>query len=301
MLVKHRVFVSSPRDEWLSDDRKLVKHGIIRHIQTLGFEPQFFDLPGGGDLAISKAWNFASVQQVVRGCVGAVIIGLCRWIFTDAGREIFLASEYCHYEGSLAYALDLPTVVLAEKGIEGRGTFIPYGGHQIVRIPLEAGSTWLDSKELASVLKNWKQELDDHRDVFFGYCSTSSKTAQLLKAHLEKLGVTVLDWQSDFRPGRSILEEIEQSVRRCRSAIFLFTQDDKLAKGTATHEASPRDNVIFEAGYFISAKGKGNVLIVVETGTKIPADLGGDIYARLEDKSDIRPIKQTVLRFLQSL
>ena len=38
---------------------------------------------------------------------------------------------------------------------------------------------------------------------------------------------------------------------------------------------------LLEAGYFISAKGKERVLIVREPGAKMPADLGGDIYASL--------------------
>ena len=39
--------------------------------------------------------------------------------------------------------------------------------------------------------------------------------------------------------------------------------------------AVPRDNVIFEAGYFIGLKGKRNVLIIRESGSKMPVDLGG--------------------------
>ncbi|WP_447603718.1 TIR domain-containing protein [Nitrospira sp. Nam80] len=35
--------------------------------------------------------------------------------------------------------------------------------------------------------------------------------------------------------------------------------------------------VVFEAGYFASAKGKKRVLIIRQSGTKMPADLGGDI------------------------
>jgi predicted nucleotide-binding protein len=48
--------------------------------------------------------------------------------------------------------------------------------------------------------------------------------------------------------------------------------------------AVPRDSVVFEAGYFIGLKGKRNVLIIRESGFKLPADLGGDIYALLSDK-----------------
>jgi hypothetical protein len=42
------------------------------------------------------------------------------------------------------------------------------------------------------------------------------------------------------------------------------------------------------------------VLIVCESGSKMPADLGGDIYARLEDRTDIDPIKPTLGKFLDT-
>lgn len=69
----------------------------------------------------------------------------------------------------------------------------------------------------------------------------------------------------------------------------------------SSDKAAPRDNVVFEAGYFINAKDKARVLIVRETGAKMPADLGGDIYASLDDKSKIKPIEETVRAFISAL
>jgi predicted nucleotide-binding protein len=63
----------------------------------------------------------------------------------------------------------------------------------------------------------------------------------------------------------------------------------------------PRDNVVFEAGYFIAAKGKRNVLVIREAGSKMPADLGGDIYALLQDRGAIAPVERAIASFLQAL
>jgi hypothetical protein len=50
---------------------------------------------------------------------------------------------------------------------------------------------------------------------FLGYCGSSTGTARKLKRFLEKdLDVTVLDWQTDFAPGRSILQRIEEAAAR---------------------------------------------------------------------------------------
>jgi predicted nucleotide-binding protein len=63
----------------------------------------------------------------------------------------------------------------------------------------------------------------------------------------------------------------------------------------------PRDNVVFEAGYFSGLKSKRNVLIVREAGSKMPADLGGDIYAALTDRNDIGPIERTLTAFIGAI
>jgi hypothetical protein len=121
-----------------------------------------------------------------------------------------------------------------------------------------------------------------------------------LRSAGEALGTTVLDWK-DFTPGRSILQQIEGAAERCNAGIFLFTEDDKLPTSAFPNQAAPRDSVVFEAGYFINSKGKDHVLIIQEAGAKTPAELGGDIYGSLEDKSNIATIEETVRKFVKAL
>ncbi len=64
--------------------------------------------------------------------------------------------------------------------------------------------------------------------------------------------------------------------------------------------AAPRDNVIFEAGYFMNAKGRERVLIVREDGAKMPADVGGSIYLTLKDRADISPIHAKLRDFVEN-
>jgi predicted nucleotide-binding protein len=108
----------------------------------------------------------------------------------------------------------------------------------------------------------------------------------------------VLDWRTDFKPGSNILQQIEQAAARCGSGIFLFTKDDDHVNASSGGYAAPRDNVVFEAGYFISAKGKERVLILREQGAKMPADLGGDIYGSFEDRPKLDSITDTLRRFI---
>jgi predicted nucleotide-binding protein len=78
----------------------------------------------------------------------------------------------------------------------------------------------------------------------------------------------------------------------------LLTRDDRLA----SHELhfTPRDNVLFEAGYFMNAKGNERTLIIREEGVKMPADIGSNIYLRLKDRSDISTIQKDLRFFLET-
>ena len=70
--------------------------------------------------------------------------------------------------------------------------------------------------------------------------------------------------------------------------------DDKVGTG-AKREFAPRDNVVYEAGYFAGAKGRHRSLIIREKGAKVPTDLGGILYLELAKRSSISEI-ETKLR-----
>jgi CAP12/Pycsar effector protein, TIR domain len=250
--------------------------------------------------ALSVWRQCCKADYVVRRCVGAVIIGLPRWVFSTREGERKLPTEFCHYEGALAFTLGLPMLVVVQEDVQRRVVFdSSYRGH-VGEFPQTADRAWLGTNNFLAPVRYWKEELDKRRDVFLGYCSSSQGTARNVKRFLQAdVGATVLDWQTDFLPGRSILQQIEEAAARCSTGVFLFTKDDTLMDDAHADKAVPRDNVVFEAGYFINAKGKDQVLIIREIGAKMPADLGGDIYASLADKSNIGPIENQVRRFVE--
>ena len=301
MTVTRRVYVSLPADRWLSPALNELKWGIVEQIEQLGYLPEIFANPTGKPgLASSRAWSARDADEVARRCVGAALIGMPRWDFKDRSRRVLLPTEFCHYEGALARTLGLPTLVLVQQDVMRRVVFDPSFGY-IGEFPPTADRTWLGTREFSVPFEYWKAQLADRQDVFLGYCQRSTGTAANLKRHLLVLGARVLDWQTDFLAGRSILEQIEAAAARCRAGIFLSTRDDDLADHGQPDMTAPRDNVVFEAGFFIGLKGKRNVLIVREAGSKMPADLGGDVYALLDDRANIGPIENAVSTFIGNL
>jgi predicted nucleotide-binding protein len=192
-------------------------------------------------------------------------------------------------------------MVLVQREALRRVVFDHSFGGYVGEFPGDADVDWLHTNEFLVPFGYWKEQLDKRRDVFLGYCSSSAATAAEIKRYLLSLGARVLDWQTDFIPGRTIIDQIGRAAARSIGGIFLFTKDDDLANPDAAGISAPRDNVVFEAGYFIGLKGKQNVLIVREAGSKMPADLGGDIYAFLPDKTDITSIERALAGFMGAI
>jgi CRP/FNR family cyclic AMP-dependent transcriptional regulator len=93
------------------------------------------------------------------------------------------------------------------------------------------------------------------------------------------------------------LEELIDASHNCLGGIMLLTKDDEFI-GDENY-AAPRDNVIFEMGMFMLAKGRERVLVVREEGAKMPADIGGGIYLSLKDRKNISGIQMKLIDFIE--
>ena len=206
------------------------------------YSPQEFYETG---IPADLAWNFDTIDRVMRQCIGAMIIGFPRWTVADAGYMIRLINEYNHYEGAVALTLGLPLMIIAEVGVEGRGIVWNGGGRTITHIPEDAMPDWVDSPEFTRRFATWTKALTSHKDVFLGYCSNSAGTAAQIQLRLERHGATVLNWAMDFRSSVSILSELEAARGACTCGIFLFSEDDPLEG--VSGGAAPRDNGSYSA------------------------------------------------------
>lgn len=303
MGIARRIFISVPTDQFLNEKQQALKWSLITKIESIGYIPEIFhsERPCQGSLAAGRGWTYSECMTIMKRCIGAIIIGLPRhYVSANDGAQFKAPTEYAHFEGALALSYEIPTMLLAESGLVDRGIF-HWGGGQIITIfPDDADEQWLESSKFINALNIFDQKLKQRKDVFLGYCSTSEGTARNVKMFIEKvLGATVLDWKVDFIEGRTIIEEIEDASKRTSGGIFLFTKDDILQQ-QETEIAAPRDNVVFETGFFAQSKGRERVLIIREKGAKMPADLGGSIYLNLEDRTNIEPLESRLRRFLET-
>src|SRR5262245_47472955 len=114
--------------------------------------------------------------------------------------------------------------------------------------------------------------------VFLGSSGQQEKLLQALTRGLQDIA-DVAPWTTVFNPGLSTLERLVELTHEVDFAAFVFAQDDWTTKGAspdaASGQASPRDNVVFEAGLFGGALGIRRTFILHANGAKLPTDLLG--------------------------
>jgi len=116
----------------------------------------------------------------------------------------------------------------------------------------------------------------DKPRIFLGSSGKQAKLIDALTRGLEDVAM-VEPWTTSFNPGTSTLDRLVELTREVDFAAFIFAQDDWTAAspGSGPGVASPRDNVVFEAGLFGGALGMRRSFILHAGGAKLPTDLLG--------------------------
>src|SRR5881227_4272124 len=108
--------------------------------------------------------------------------------------------------------------------------------------------------------------------IFLGSSGKQAKLLQAISRGLEDVA-DVEPWMTTFNPGRSTLDRLVELSQEVDFAAFVFAHDDWTAsRGSQSREASPRDNVVFEAGLFGGALGLRRTFVLHARGAKLPSD-----------------------------
>ena len=112
---------------------------------------------------------------------------------------------------------------------------------------------------------------------------------------LEKQGLEAIILSEQANKGKTIIEKFEENSD-VGAAICLFTGDDiGKEKSEAVEKQRARQNVVYEAGYFMGKLGRERVIMLVDEGIELPSDLQGVVYTVSESW------KTEVLQELQSI
>ena len=139
------------------------------------------------------------------------------------------------------------------------------------------------------------------------FLGSSGKQAKLVQALTRGLAdvADVEPWTAVFNPGVSTLDRLVELTHGVDFAAFVFAQDDWTSNPTdaaAQGQASPRDNVVFEAGLFGGALGMRRTFILHAKGAKLPTDLLGMTAVRYPEAltaSDMRVVNQKLRKAIE--
>src|SRR5262245_21387730 len=142
----------------------------------------------------------------------------------------------------------------------------------------------------------------DKPRIFLGSSGKQAKLLQALTRGLEDIA-HVEPWTTSFNPGTTTLDRLMELTREVDFAAFVFARDDWTNKTPPTPDAaesgqaSPRDNVVFEAGLFGGVLGLRRTFILHANGSKLPSDLLGFTAVRYGDATtgaEMKAINQKI-------
>jgi predicted nucleotide-binding protein len=152
------------------------------------------------------------------------------------------------------------------------------------------------------------EEVMEKPRIFLGSSGKQAKLLQALMRGLEDVA-RVEPWMTSFNPGITTLERLLELTREVDFAAFVFAQDDWTTNtpaaepaaaaaaaaaapaAAAAGQASPRDNVVFEAGLFGGVLGMRRTFILHARDAKLPTDLLGLTCVRYDGSSSAAEVK----------
>jgi CRP/FNR family cyclic AMP-dependent transcriptional regulator len=121
--------------------------------------------------------------------------------------------------------------------------------------------------------------LPNRKPRLFFICSAEAlEIAESIRAALEHENAVVEIWSDDhiFPAGSYPVDALEQAVNEADFGVAIAQPDD-LVRSRDRQTKTPRDNVIFELGFFMSRLGRARTLLLVPRGEdiKLPSDFKG--------------------------
>jgi hypothetical protein len=148
----------------------------------------------------------------------------------------------------------------------------------------------------------------DKPRIFLGSSGKQKKLLEALTRGLEDVA-HVEPWTTSFNPGTSTLERLLELTREVDFAAFVFARDDwtsntpAASDGPVPGQASPRDNVVFEAGLFGGVLGMRRTFILHASGAKLPSDLLGLTcvrYGEATTPAEMRVVNQKLRKAIEN-
>lgn len=191
-----------------------------------------------------------------------------RFLIKHFGEDSYEFESFKKIHFSLAvYAIGTPEEAFIEVCSEGLRK-----AQAILTVYLD------DFEDSTSDSSSTKEVPGDYSRVFVVHGhdgELKEKVARLI----EKQGLRAVILNEQANAGLTIIEKLERESSAA-GAVCLFTADDVGKGKTEQNELQkrPRQNVIFETGFFIGRLGREHVVVLSDSDIELPSDMQGIVY-----------------------
>ncbi len=141
---------------------------------------------------------------------------------------------------------------------------------------------------LVDEIKNNDSIINNDTNIFIVH-GHDGELKYKIKDLLNRLGLNPIILHEQTNTSKTIIEKIEKYGSEAQAAIILFTPDDiGKAKSKEESKSRGRQNVVFEAGYFMGLLGRDKTILVVsDNSIELPGDLSGVVYSETSSELSI--------------
>jgi predicted nucleotide-binding protein len=122
-----------------------------------------------------------------------------------------------------------------------------------------------------------------HRPKIFLVHGHDKDTREQVTLFLERMGLDVLALDEQHNAGKTVIEKFEDNVD-VNFAVVLLTEDDLGGKTREDLRPRPRQNVIFELGYFMGRLRRDRVCALRSGNVELPSDIGGMVWLSFDGR-----------------
>lgn len=129
-----------------------------------------------------------------------------------------------------------------------------------------------------------REQLPQNNSVFLVH-GQDEGLKQAVARFLEKIGIKPVILHEQINSGMTIIEKFEDFAKRAGFAVILMTPDDYgyPKDQEDKKKARPRQNVLFELGYFLAKLSRNKILVLTKGELELLSDFSGVVYEPIDN------------------
>lgn len=201
-------------------------------------------------------------------------------VYGDSSEELGRFTNIRFFPTSLGMESEETCRAFCKQGLQTAKAYFAVYLKEMLEEHIEKTGMWSDLTlpiPINSEVEVKTMNVQDNNKIFIVHGHNEALKQEVARL-VEKQGLEAIILSEQANRGKTIIEKFEEHSD-VGAAICLFTGDDYgRAKDATSENLRARQNVVFEAGFFMGKLGRGNVILIASPDIENPSDLQGVVY-----------------------